>query len=256
MRDKNDITETEVYSKQKHNWRTPTGPVAPGALTCPICNTSAAQFLTFGMANRPNAKCPTCGSLERHRFLWVFLQRRTDFFEDHKQVLHMAPDPALSSVFKTRHGAGYVCIDAFDLQADVLGDLRNLPFKKNSFDRIICSHVLEHIQNDGLAINELVRVLSPGNWAVIMVPFNPERATIEASPQMTPAQRKAAFGHPFHFRSYGYDLVERLEAAGLAAELFTSKTLLNAKQRRHWRINRNYLFFCRKVVGKKQFAQV
>ena len=51
-----------------------------------------------------------------------------------------------------------------------------LPFASNSFDRIICSEMLEHISNDALAITELTRVLRPGGTLAVTVPrTGPER---------------------------------------------------------------------------------
>jgi ubiquinone/menaquinone biosynthesis C-methylase UbiE len=49
-------------------------------------------------------------------------------------------------------------------------DLCNLPYKDNSFDKIICSEVVEHIDQDTKAISELYRVLKPGGRIVITVP--------------------------------------------------------------------------------------
>ena len=62
-----------------------------------------------------------------------------------------------------------------------------------------------------------------------------------------PAERMARFGHPFHFRIYGRDLVARLTAAGFRVETVWSKRLLNAHARRRFRINNNFLFHCRRA---------
>ena len=63
-------------------------------------------------------------------------------------------------------------ISAGELDADVEGqpvsaDALKLPFSNGTFDRIICSEVLEHIPNDSGAIDELVRVLRPGGSIAI-----------------------------------------------------------------------------------------
>ncbi len=44
----------------------------PNALECPICRVASDRFLPFGLNGRPNAQCPNCGSLERHRMLWLY----------------------------------------------------------------------------------------------------------------------------------------------------------------------------------------
>jgi SAM-dependent methyltransferase len=56
------------------------------------------------------------------------------------------------------------------------GDATHLPFDNGSFDRVITSEVLEHIQDDVAAISELVRVLRPGGTFACTVPtWYPEK---------------------------------------------------------------------------------
>jgi SAM-dependent methyltransferase len=50
------------------------------------------------------------------------------------------------------------------------GDALNLPFKDESFDRIICSEVMEHVRDDNLACRELARVLKKNGRIAITVP--------------------------------------------------------------------------------------
>jgi SAM-dependent methyltransferase len=59
--------------------------------------------------------------------------------------------------------------------AAVQGDALHLPFADGSFDRVICSEVLEHIPDDLGAMRELTRVLRPGGTMAVTVPrFGPE----------------------------------------------------------------------------------
>lgn len=51
-----------------------------------------------------------------------------------------------------------------------VGDATKLPFKNQTFDRIIASEVLEHIVDDERAISEIYRVLRPRGIAIITVP--------------------------------------------------------------------------------------
>lgn len=97
----------------------------------------------------------------------------------------------------------------------VKADITQLPFATNSFDAIICMHVLEHIPYDHKAMCELYRVLKPGGWAIIMVPLDESRATTyEDFSITTPEGREKAFGQQDHVRWYGNDYPQRLEAAG------------------------------------------
>ena len=46
---------------------------------CPVCGAKYRKFLPYGYVQpRPNALCPKCLSLERHRLLWLYLTRETD----------------------------------------------------------------------------------------------------------------------------------------------------------------------------------
>ncbi len=66
------------------------------------------------------------------------------------------------------HGGGVWCLAA--------GDILRLPYKNGRFDLVICSEVLEHIENYLEALDEIVRVLKPGCNLVISVPrYWPER---------------------------------------------------------------------------------
>lgn len=244
--DKHVSTEEMFYRRERGRLAPPGKRVPPGDLNCPVCNISAVHFLPFGHGRRQNAQCPGCGSLERHRFLWLYLERCTDFFQYRSRVLHIAPEPALAGPFREQHGRRYITADAFDSHVHVRANLKQLPFKSGRFDIAISSHVLEHVDDDRPAIEELSRVLAPAGWAVIMVPYHPSRPTHEDPGLTTPDQRKAVYGHPFHYRSYGCDLPERLAMAGLNATVVDSKKCLTGKERRRWRINRNYLLDCRK----------
>jgi SAM-dependent methyltransferase len=52
----------------------------------------------------------------------------------------------------------------------MMGDVLNLPFRDGSFDKIICSEVLEHVADDNRGIGELVRVLKKGGIMAVTVP--------------------------------------------------------------------------------------
>ena len=58
-------------------------------------------------------------------------------------------------------------------QRFVAASLTNIPLVDASCDLILCSEVLEHIEEDGAALDELSRVLAPGGWLLISVPIPP-----------------------------------------------------------------------------------
>ena len=122
------------------------------------------------------------------------------------------------------------------------------PLPDAAMDGLISSHVLEHIADDRAALAELARVVRPGGWAIVMVPYDPKMPVTPEDPAIdTPAKRMAAYGHPFHHRYYGADLVHRLAEAGFDAEMHDTRHLLSPHQRRRFRLNRTHLFHCRRL---------
>ena len=86
----------------------------------------------------------------------------------------VALDYADEEVRMTRATFGAM-IEAKDIAADrymgaLRGDATKLPFADNTFDRVITSEVLEHIQDDVAAIAELARVVRPGGTLACTVP--------------------------------------------------------------------------------------
>jgi len=65
--------------------------------TDPIDGKSYRKFLPYGYGKqRLNALSPGTLSLERHRQMWLYLQRETDFFSAPLKVLHIAPEQEFS----------------------------------------------------------------------------------------------------------------------------------------------------------------
>jgi SAM-dependent methyltransferase len=189
-------------------------------VTCPVCQKSFRKFLPYGRINaRPNALCPNCMTLERHRLIWLYLQTKTDFFNKKLNVLHIAPEACFIPRFTRLHGEGYITADIESPLAKVKMDIHEIPFPENSFDVVLCNHVLEHVQDDIKALSEIKRVLRPKGFAILQVPFFypiPE-TTIEDPTITDPKAREKAFGQDDHVRLYGKDYPKRIERAGLQA---------------------------------------
>jgi SAM-dependent methyltransferase len=187
---------------------------------CPICQHQYRRFLPYGRINpRPNALCPNCQSLERHRLIWVYLLKRTDFFKRRQKVLHIAPEACFMRQFEAMHKSDYITADIESPLAKVKMDIHDIPFPENTFDVVLCNHVLEHVDNDVKAMSEIRRVLKPGGYSIMQVPFFspvPDE-TIEDKSVVDPREREKAFGQDDHVRKYGKDYPARIEQAGLKA---------------------------------------
>ena len=56
--------------------------------------------------------------------------------------------------------------------AAIVADAYYLPFKKNTFDAVIASEIMEHVYDPKLFISGLMEVLKPGGRLVITTPYN------------------------------------------------------------------------------------
>jgi len=195
---------------------------------CPVCESSVRRFLPYLDPPIPNARCPVCRSLERHRLDWLFLKKRTDLLDPSpKALLHIAPERIFRRKLESAKQLRYVTGDLMDPSVHTRLDVTRLPFRDGAFDAVYCSHVLEHVPNDTLAMAELFRVLRPGRWAVIQVPVTAKR-TFEDPSIRTPEERKRWFGQADHVRRYGPDVVERLQAAGFQVRVVPASDLIES----------------------------
>jgi len=185
---------------------------------CPVCERSYKKFLPAGENLTGNSKCPGCSSLERQRLLWLYLTKKLKIQNQKIRLLNIAPDFAIQNKLKSLSNIDYLSIDLSSKLAMQNEDLTNLSFADNSFDAILCYHVLEHIIDDKKAMSELYRILKPGGWAIIQTPIEYNRdTTFEDFNITTPGERKKLFGQEDHVRVYGRDYFEKLRAAGFNA---------------------------------------
>lgn len=163
--------------------------------------------------------CPKCNSLQRHRLLWLFLNRRLDLNAKPMKLLHVAPEPLMQAIFAKRPNIVYLSTDFESPLAMERMDLTDIHKADGSFDAILCVHVLEHIPDDHKAMTELLRILKSGGWALLQCPvlWNREH-TYEDNSITSPSDRLREFGQEDHVRIYGADYVDRLTAAGFRVE--------------------------------------
>ncbi len=187
-------------------------------VACPVCNHTYKKFLPYGRIARPNALCPNCLALERHRLMWLFLKEKTDFFTAPLRVLHIAPEHCFIERFEALPHLDYITADIESPLAKVRMDVHSIPFPDSSFDVIFCNHVLEHVHDDIKACSEFNRVLKPTGWGILQSPVYPLEKTLEDNSILDPAERERIFGQRDHVRKYGKDYAERLRRSGLTIE--------------------------------------
>ena len=127
----------------------------------------------------------------------------------------MAPEQCFIDRFKKLNHIDLITADLYSPIVDVKADICDLPFEDNSFDIIFCNHVLEHIEDDKKAMQELYRVLKPDGFGIFQIPQDYSREkTYEDLTITSPEDRAKHFGQYDHVRIYGLDYFDRLRSVG------------------------------------------
>ncbi|WP_082222431.1 methyltransferase domain-containing protein [Halorubrum halophilum] len=211
---------------------------------CPLCESNIRKFMPAGSPPRIQCQCPVCGSRERHRLLWLYIKEKFDAFSSCTDILYTSPAWPLEGKLRENSNVNMITSDInldvisnglSDKSVDVYSDITSLSFRDDTFDLIICSHVLEHVQNDKRAIAEMSRVLKKDGYALVMVPQSDVlNKTHEDIGITTPKNRSQAFGAPNHVRQYGKDFYQRLSDNGFSVSTMTVPDWLNqTKIKRH-----------------------
>ncbi len=216
-------------------------------VNCNVCGHSFRKFLPYGRKARENALCPNCLALERHRLMWLFLLKETDFFKKKLKVLHIAPELCFIDRMEALPNLEYITADLESPLAKVKMDVHDIPFDAESFDIVFCNHVMEHVEDDIRACSEINRVLKKDGWGIIQSPVYDLEKTIEDKSVTDPAERERLFGQRDHVRKYGKDYAARLSNSGLnVTENLFVKTLDEDLIKKHALPQNEIIFYCSK----------
>lgn len=235
---------------------------------CNVCNSHVRTMLSNGLPfpvlkeldvvgaeTIPNDTCPICFSNGRARLLFEYIKRETGVLDSQSRarVLHVAPEYGIYSQLGAIATIDYVGVD-LDVEKYagttpiVRCDITSIGYGDASFDLIICSHVLEHVPDDRLAMRELFRVLKPGGIAILQVPVSASlEQTIEDPTLTDPRERERRFGQNDHIRIYGADYPTRLGSAGFRMDIFDPASHWGADTVKELRLNPRERVF----VGRK-----
>lgn len=191
-------------------------PMVPKRVQCPACGHRSRRFEPGGTDGRANARCLRCGSLERHRAFWLFVEARLSSGRRSARILVVSPDVFMDRE-APRRGWDYLSVDLEPGQAMRRMDLTALDLPDDDRDLLIAYHVLEHIPDDRAAMREIARGLRPGGTALIEVPLEGDE-TDERFIDGPMGDLVRHYGQADHVRMYGRrDFERRLEESGLVA---------------------------------------
>jgi SAM-dependent methyltransferase len=245
-------------------------------LECPFCHWRFRRFIpsgfdypvlvekkVIGAVWRPNVICPRCKSNSRERLLYLYLKHRTTLLSGNAALLHVAPEPQLQRLLLSLRQLRYISTDLSDVpNATIMirADITRIPFPDNTFDVILCSHVLEHIPDDRQAMRELLRVLKRGGWAILQVPIALALRETYENPAITDEeQRIREFGQRDHVRLYAMDYLDRLKAIGFSVSIFNNVKEFGADLSRLYGLDAaEDLYICSKAMdqlGRAEYLQ-
>jgi glycosyltransferase involved in cell wall biosynthesis len=210
---------------------------------CPICQNTFKSFrpldkkftenlIKYGwdlpfedseMCNVSEYHCPNCDASDRDRFYshWLLLNRKKLKL---KTFLDIAPNPSLTSfILQFIKPNTYLTIDLFADDVDINIDIQDMNiFPDGVFDFILCSHVLEHVTDDKVAMREIYRISRSNSVSLLIVPISLSlKLTREDTSIDDPAQRWKLFGQDDHVRHYAkLDFINRVKDANYKLELY------------------------------------
>lgn len=214
---------------------------------CSVCNQWTRRYLPISSAIKKKALeysflyhgegehvnidkyyCPHCAASDRDRlYAHYFKVIEKISIESGFNLLHLAPSWSLNEYFLK----AYFNITTADLQMTNVNVNVNIEsmntFKDESFDYIICSHILEHVNKPNLALNEIYRVLRSGGKAIIMVPIIAKlESTLEDPRHKTEEERWQHYGQGDHLRLYARNsFMDDIKRSGFKLELYEKEDI-------------------------------
>lgn len=247
---------------------------------CPLCRQPVAGFLplfsylpalkhdlekygfNMGLLNHAEMlnleayACPNCYGSDRERFFALFIDRRLAQTPraERLKILDIAPSGALRRYLDRTDRFEYRSADLSSPGVDDYVDLQDMSlYADGQFDCFICSHVMEHVPDDRLAMRELYRVLKTGGWGIALAPiFLNLSETVEDPTESNPRERVRRFGQADHIRMYARrDFIERLGEAGFSVRQLRGQDFPPGVFESHGITPQSVLYICEKPKGDR-----
>ena len=167
--------------------------------------------------------CSNCGASDRERLYALYFEQVFVHKKPTLNLLDIAPAIPFTKYLKSIPELSIRTMDLFMPDVDDVADITSMNiYKDGQFDIFICSHVLEHIEDDFAAIKELYRILAVNGWGIVMVPINLGlKENYEDRTVNDEAGRWKYFGQDDHVRLYSKKgFTERLSAEGFTVHEF------------------------------------
>jgi SAM-dependent methyltransferase len=173
--------------------------------------------------------CPRCNCHDRERHLMLYLKQLAIFEKfKHASILHFAPERHLCRAIRQCLPARYIQCDLYPTDSTIEKiDMLKIPYASESFDFVIANHVLEHVDDDIVALTELHRVCKIGGMAILQTPYSSKLTSTFSDPGIdTDLARLTVYGQEDHVRLYGSDIFKRFASIGFVEEIAWHRDVL------------------------------
>ena len=192
---------------------------------CPCCGIRFGEFVAGDYKERPkrfnperyentrqDVLCPVCSALPRHRILALWSEEHKQLLKSAK-ILYFAPEYSMMKWMK-KNGVSCTTADLFS-KADLKLDIQATGLPDDSYDVIICNHVMEHVDDFRKAMREMHRILRPGGSFICSFPMDPKVELLDEDESvLTEEEMLNRFGQNDHKRVFGMKADQFLTEAG------------------------------------------
>ena len=227
----------KVFQKARFDWYRMNMLLFPQKMVriCPCCGTKCQAFTGGNYLDYPHSfnpsryqqtrqdvLCPACRSLPRHRMLALWFEKHIDYLRK-SDILYFAPGKS-EKLWLKRNKISCMTADLYSEGVDLKLDIQDTGLPDESYDVIVCNHVLEHVDDFRKALKEMYRVLRPGGSFICSFPMDPNVELLDEDPSVqTEEARIRRFGQNDHLRVFGMKADRFLTEAGFSVERIDGK---------------------------------
>ena len=171
---------------------------------------------TYQLESKTRYRCPICNSFDRDRLIIAFLDEIKPENNEKLNMLQFAPSKVIENWACDKDYINYSSTDLLMEDVTFKADIQDMHMiNDEEYDIIVCSHVLEHVENDIKAIKELYRITKMNGFCIVLVPLIVGKNYTDEEWGNEESDNWRKFGQGDHARLYGKkDFINKLKKNG------------------------------------------